>query len=310
MRQEVYCRSIDSDEDTGDYFFVMWKKTGDGSDKLRGILENAGAGEVKGDSISIKAKKVAGQKVIHGDPMYYWFIPEFNLLASIKFPYSLTESELVSSFIKRCVDNKVPHPCKKTVTASRHYKALGRDILVNNTTYESTDGKHKSLRFYFNVNEKRINIYDTDLAKLAKSITHVVVRDVISTKHLTDERGTVLQLYNKVMRRDKKPLYERHVEVETEVSFTENELKDLVDLYQQEYDPLTNWINIGFKEGKEEPAKFFNSYLERTTIMADPINKHDNTHYTSSHLKSIILRERDSLLASFYVAKNKDTGTD
>jgi hypothetical protein len=299
-RPEIYTRSSHFDANTGDYIFVFWKKTTNKSGRLGGIAEDAKNKETNGDAFSLNASKKNGKTLIVGQPMYYWFIPEFNILATIKFSDSLIETQSICSYMKRAIDNKVQHPCKKTTHSTSHHPTSGNDILVNRTRYQSTDGQHDNLTFNFEASEKRIDIYDADLDQLAKKITHVVVRDVISTKVMEDDRHPILKLFEKVLENKGNDIFNRHVEVETQISLTGDELRNLVELYSDSYDPINRWINIGFKEEGEESPRFFNSYLERTAIMAAPEEKHEDIHYTAEYLSKIIKRERNSLLASFY----------
>lgn len=307
-RDVVYCRSIAHSADTDDFVFVMWKRVGDESGKMHGIDEKAGKKEKKGDSVSLNSKTFGGKSLVYGQPMYYWFIPKLDLVASIKFPYSISDKELMTSYIKRCVENRVDHPNRKKNIVTREHPVHGADAPINNVTFESSCGKHKSLRFSFKASEKRVNIYNTDLNKLAPKITHIVVRDVIAIKNFDNERSEALKLYNKVMKKRKNNVYERRVEIETEVFLTPAELQEMLDLYQDEYDPTTPWVNMGFKEGKEDSPSFFNSYIERTDIIMDPSKKHENTHYTAEDLLTELTRQRNSLLASF-IEQAKMNGT-
>lgn len=299
-RTEIYTRSTHFDKDTGDYIFVFWRKTTNKSGRLGGISEDAKNKESNGDAFSVNASKKGGKTLIVGQPMYYWFIPEFNVLATIKFPDSLIETQTICSYIKRAIDNRVVHPCKDTKERTVTHYTTGADILINKTTYQSTDGKHKNLTLNFEAREKRINIYSADLDKLAKKITHIVVRDVISTKEIKDDRHPILKLFERVLENKGNNIFNKHVEVETEISLTGEELENLVRLYGDTHDAVNQWINIGFREEGEETPRFFNSYLERTSIYAKEEEKHEYIHYTAEYLSEIIKKERDNLLASFH----------
>mgnify|MGYP000308037557 CR=1 FL=1 len=89
-RKQIYCKSVYKNEETNDSVFVLWKKFGDETGDVSGILANSKVGEDKGGSIKLDSK-INGKDVIYGQPMYYWFIPEFNIIASIKFPHSPDE---------------------------------------------------------------------------------------------------------------------------------------------------------------------------------------------------------------------------
>ena len=75
--------------------------------------KNAADGNDKEKDTHTVETNVRGQDVIYGQPMYYWYIPEHNLIASVKFPHSLADSEGVSHYIKKCIDLRIDHPRKK-----------------------------------------------------------------------------------------------------------------------------------------------------------------------------------------------------
>ncbi|WP_218419970.1 hypothetical protein [Alteromonas lipotrueae] len=300
-RTPIYVRDKHYDSDTGDYFFVFWRKITDKSGKLGGIAEDASKAASTGDAFSVEASKRNGKTLIVGQPMYYWFIKEFNILATIKFSDSLIDTQNVCAFIKRAINNRVEHPNKSTSYNEIYDPRTNANRVTNKVTYQSTDEKHKSLFLGFAASEKRINIYDANLEKLARKITHVVVRDVISTKVVEDNRSGILRLFERVLEKKKNNIFKRQVEVETAISLTGEELKDLVELYSETHDPtIDTWANIGFIEDGEDAPKFFNSYLERTHLYLDPSKRHEGIHYNADYIYSTIKRERNSLLASFY----------
>ncbi|TOG14945.1 hypothetical protein, partial [Vibrio parahaemolyticus] len=64
-----------------------------------------------GDVIQVE-KNAQGKKLIYGAPMYFWYIPEKNLVASIKFPHSTVNTEEMCWYIKRSIDNFIPDESK------------------------------------------------------------------------------------------------------------------------------------------------------------------------------------------------------
>ena len=111
-RPKIYCKSSYIHESTGDAVFVFWKQFGDDSGSLNGILAKSKVDDKEKDTHTVETN-VRGQDVIYGQPMYYWYIPEHNLIASVKFPHSLADSEGVSHYIKKCIDLRIDHPRKK-----------------------------------------------------------------------------------------------------------------------------------------------------------------------------------------------------
>ncbi|WP_306523712.1 hypothetical protein [Rheinheimera sp.] len=294
LRTQVFCKSIHHDVKTGDYLFVLWKKYADDSGSVNGILPRSKVGDTGKDSHKIKTQ-YENQNLILGEPMYYWFIPSANLVASIKFPKSLCDSTSVFDYIKRCMDLRIPHARKKESERVAFNQYANKDILVKNVSYSSADGSY-SLRFKFNGELKELSINDAGLLELSKKITHLVVRETISTNVEVDKHPA-FHLYDKVFgKTDKTINREKQVEIVTEQFLSVDELSEIIKTYNDEIEPDSAWNNIGFKsDGVEGQTKWFNSYVERKHINVDESSKKES-YYPADVLLSVILGQRSSLI--------------
>ena len=77
MRSKTYCRGVAIDPQTNDIVVVLLRAVGDGSGNLHGVKMGSAVGA--GESETVKAgTDVKGDKIIWGEPCYYWIIPEHS----------------------------------------------------------------------------------------------------------------------------------------------------------------------------------------------------------------------------------------
>lgn len=217
-RSQIYCKSIAQDPDTKDVLIVLWKRFGDDSGKVSGISPDAKVGQDASDSIKIDPK-VKGQSAILGQPMYYWFVPSLNVIATINFPHSCAATKDVCDYFKRCVDLRIEHPRKRVSEVEGQDPNTGEPIIRKNIYFVSEDEKNK-MRFRFQANTKELNSEKANSERLAKKISHIVVRDTISTKK-GEDKDSIFKLWSKV---EGKKKFSKHIELVEEVDLSASEV--------------------------------------------------------------------------------------
>jgi len=294
-RTQVYCKSVEFNNDTGDSLFVFWKRFGDESGDFNGILANSTLGGNKGESVKLD-KNVKGQEVIYGQPMYYWFIPEFDLIASIKFSKSLAATELVVSYLKWCINLRVENETKMIKESLMNHPKTGKQITVKNVSFQSRNGDYP-VKFDLEAKSKILSIEQSDLERLAKKITHIVIRETISTS-VKDERKVFFKLFDKITEEKIEKYNKKQVEIISEVDLTSDELKSMLEIYQEEIDKSKGWNDIGFKtDGNNGSTKWFGSFMEKTHVIMNPVDLIDNNFYEAGKLMRALNHDRKKLLS-------------
>lgn len=295
-RTQIYCKSVTSDAVTGDSLFVFWKRFSDDSGNLSGILADSKVGSNKGDSIKV-GKKVGGKPVILGQPMYYWFIPEYNLIASVKFPNSLADTDSIYDYFKRTIDLRVEHPRKEIHEHDIYNQHAGRNITTKNVCYRSGDDTY-TMKFRFHGQLKELSVKNVDTDRLSKTISHIVVRDTISTVK-EDDKDSIFKLWDKVTKEQKGKYFKKQVEIVSEANLNGNELKSMLNVYCEEYDPTEeDWNNVGFKtDGKDGTTKWFNRYVDRAHVLIDTLEKEAGNYYPAEKILPILTKQRADILA-------------
>lgn len=292
-RTKVYFKDVYKDEDSGDTLIVFCKALTNEKGDLSGFVEDAKVGDVKNDVVQV-SNKVKGQKLIYALPMYYWFIPSLNIIASIKFPHSLASTTSISEYIKRCIDNFAPSTNRKVSNSTVHNSFLKQDINVKRVSYES-DCKKFSMSYKMEAVLKELSIKEVSLKQLAKEITHIVVRDTISSsKEL--EANVLFDLWNKITKKQGRIRQKNHVEIVTEVHLDPQKLADVLAVYDEENPINTDWTNVGFRTGNDDTTKWFDSYVDRKHIQLDPILKRENSYFPAQTILDVLLLDRKELL--------------
>lgn len=288
-RTQIYCKSVAQDPKTKDTLLVLWKRFGDDSGKVSGISPDAKVGQDTSDSIKFDPK-VKGQSAILGQPMYYWVIPSLGVIATINFPHSCAATKDVCDYIKRCIDYRIPHPRKHVVEVEGENLSSGEPIIRKHVTYKTSDEKH-SMRFKFFASTKELNSDKANADRLSKKISHIVVRDTISTTK-GEDKDPVFKLWSKVKGKKK---FSKHIEIIEEAALTPSEVEDIIKVHNAEYNPKDKWNNIGFREEGNDSTKWFSRYVSREHILLPYLNTNNNYHSANTVL-SKILKNRDDLL--------------
>lgn len=294
-RTRIYCKSAYIHEQTKDAVFVFWKQFGEDNGNLNGILAKSKVDDKGVDTHKVKAR-IKGQNVILGEPMYYWYIPEYNLMASIKFPHSLTDTESVCSYIKKCIDLRINNP-RKIQSESRFFNHLaGREIVTKNVTYKSEDGSY-SLSFKIDAEMKELSINDASLANLARRITHLVVRESISSSREI-EKDSLFTMFDKLTRNKHGSMSRsKQVEIVSEEHFDADGLASILATYNSDHEPDSKWDNVGFKiDGIDKPTKWFDRYVDRKKIFVREDDKKEGSYFSAETLMDYILFKRHDLL--------------
>lgn len=302
-RVQIYCKDIAIDSKTKDYLFVLWKRYGNDSGKVKGISPEAKFGSNPEDSIKIDAK-IKGQSAILGEPMYYWFIPELNIIASINFPHSVISTNDLCDYIKRCIDLRIHNNKKKTTERRVFNQFSNKEQTVKSVTYRSEDNSY-SMSYKFDVHMKELSSQKANISSLCKKITHLVIRDTISTVQ-EDNKDSCFRLFDMIQGKSLKKKFRKQLEIIEERSISEEELKSMLEVYHQEFNETDTWNNFGFKEHANDTTRWFNKYVNKEHILMEPLDKKAN-FYSAKSLLDEIQKHRSDFLQMIYSDKEEVT---
>ncbi|MGI1968497.1 hypothetical protein ACRN9N_08625 [Shewanella baltica] len=293
FKSKVYCKDYYSDPITGQFLFVFCKALTNDSGALNGFIEDAKVGTSDTDVVRVNNKS-KGRKLIYGQPMYYWFIPELNLIASINFKHSIASTENVTDYFKKCIDNYIQTQNRKVATRTIYNSKTNRDINIKSVSYMSDCNKF-SMTYKFDAQLKELSVDDVSLEKLARNITHLVVRDKISSSKAVQD-SLLFELFDKIRGKQSKLKRDKHVEIISEVNLDESELRAILGVYKEEQDDSSDWNNVGFRINNEDSTKWFNSYVDRKHLQIEPRLKKDDSYYPAKVLFEAIKIQQEGLL--------------
>ena len=305
-RTKIYIKDVGQDLATGDQLIVFCKALTNDKGQLSGFVEDAKVGSDDGSVIQVE-KNAGGKKLVYGLPMYFWFLPNENLIASIKFPNSLVDTQNMCLYIKRCIDNYINLP-NKVVHNNRQFNHFAKKELdIKSVFYRSPCGTF-STRFTMDTKLKELTAEDISPSLLAPNITHLVVREVISSEREIENIG-LFNLWNRLTNKAKTVRAEKFVEIVEEIAVTPEELIKILEVYKQENLENSLWSDVGFRTNNDDTTKWFSSYVDRRHITLDPKQKVDQSFYPASILLNSLSDQREGLLNFTGKAASRDVKT-
>lgn len=307
LRKRVYSRGLARDKDTKDVVIVLYREVGNGNG-IHGIkVDSKVSGDSKG---TVKAGREHGEdKIIWGEPCYYWIIPELNKIASIRFPHSFADTYLFGQYFIQHVNNNSKLGTR--TKSKRTYESVpGRSVDVYNTRFQYKDGKNEvNCVFKFILEETKLKAAEENFERLRHKITHTLIKDS-TVVNQQDTRQPLLKLTSKALaslvgenKRDdligKPPILKqpRRIEVKIDGAPSSEELKNLFSMRGDESD----W-DVGFLMSDRANPVWLSSYVARTKL---PLHDSDGSeHYSASFLLNEINKVRDDLISEVKFAEN------
>ncbi|CQR03809.1 TPA: hypothetical protein U5D73_000080 [Yersinia enterocolitica] len=301
LRKKVYCRGVHKDEDTGDYFFVLWKSELDGNGNLQGVSPNSTVNGNSKDVVMLSEGVTNGINYIWGKPCYYWYVTSLNKFAAIRFPHSNSDTYLFSRYVRDFVNFRMPYSGRKVSYIERANPG-GKDVKYQVVTFQTDDGDGRS-RFIFEAEQFMKRSGRVIIKQLRESITHIVIRDTIGAI-VPDKRAWWVRAFDKfpVLRDDiPSTRKEKQIELIVEDRPTEAQIDELFDFYEEDYSAGSTWNNIGFKQdGKQGQTKWLDQYVLREFISVS-YSSLDSEHFSAEKLAEVVKSKRDELVVGLDV---------
>ncbi|KZN56846.1 hypothetical protein N474_09505 [Pseudoalteromonas luteoviolacea CPMOR-2] len=232
-KSKCYCKDIYKDDSTGDFVIVLWKSDTDNAGTLWGASEDNATGSKE---VVKYTNTYKGKKVIWGRPCYYWVIPRFNTIVSIKFEHSVCDSQLFEDYVGSCIRNRVQHPNRiKEHTPAGHVR-----LSLEHSGYK--------FNYSFKVSLKSINTSESKLNAIARNITHIIRRETVLVNAEDARADWVKKFSEHVPYLSAKPKSKsRKIEIRAEAKPTKSEIKEIIEKNAKENRKAHEWDNVGFE---------------------------------------------------------------
>ncbi|PIJ42643.1 hypothetical protein [Tatumella sp. OPLPL6] len=302
LKVRVYSRGLARDEETQDAVIVLYREVGNGNG-IHGIKIGTKVGsDSKG---TVRAGNESGRdKVIWGEPCYYWIIPELNKVASIRFPHSYADGWLFTQYFTQHINNNSKLGTRtRTKRTYESAQMPGRSVDTFMTLFKHQEGKKKvNCLFKFNIKETKLKAAEENFERMRDKITHTLIKDITNI-NVADTRQPLLKLTSNVLasligkeNRDKMigqpPLVKqsRKIEVKIDGAPSSEELKSLFLMRGNED---SAW-DVGFLLSDRANPVWLSTYVARTKL---PLNNSDGfEHYSAKFLLEEIKKIRGDLI--------------
>lgn len=285
-KPKVYCKHLYKDPTTGHFLLVLWKSDQHSSGTMLGVDENEKTGSTKIVKTSSKHK---GKNVIWGRPCYYWIIPEYKTVVSIKFDHSLCDAELFREFVKCTITNRVKHSGRIKMSQDGYTELTHSAGTVDKCLYR------------FNIKTKSLNSKAATFQQLVNKITHIITRDTILVKG-KDDRSKWVKDFNKlfpVAAKGSGNLKEKRIEVRSQAKPTAKEVQEIIEQYAKDNRKPSDWNNVGFVT--DNGTIWVDTYRLRDEIRIDNVNE---TYIPADTLYSAISANINRYMAPLVKEKN------
>ncbi len=275
---KCYCSDVYKNEDTGDYFFVLWKSDSDGAGTIWGAEEE----NKTGNGTYVKyTNDYDGKKVIWGRPCYYWVIPEYNSIASIKFDHSVTDAQLFEDYVISCINNRVDNPKRKKQHTEKGF------VRISHTEDDKT-----LFMYRFKMSLMSLKTSSSKLQELANKVTHIVRRETVLV-NTNDERAEWVKKFDDYIPylSPKPRSRSRRIEVKAEAKPSVKEIKEIIEKSAIEGRKPHDWDNVGFTT--DTGIRWVDRYRLRDSIV---VPERKDVLLNAIQLADAIDKERGNLL--------------
>jgi hypothetical protein len=257
-KSKCYCKDIHKDPKTGDFLLVLWKSDTDSAGTLWGASEDKATGSKE---VVKYTNSYKGGKVIWGRPCYYWILPRFNTIISIKFDHSVCDAQLFEDYVLGCINNRVKHPNRKKEYTEAGYVRI---------SYSDEENSSRFL-YRFGMSLKSLNTSDSKLSDLAKNVTHVVRRETILVD-AEDARAEWVKKFSDIVPyvSAKPKSKKRKIETKAEAKPTSTEIKSIIEKNATEDRKPNDWDNVGF--ATEKGITWVDRYRLKDVIYVDGVH--------------------------------------
>ena len=305
--KDVYCRDFKRNAETNDAVLVIWKGVGTRSGGVGGAYEDENIAASTKETLTT-GSEVSGKRVLWGQPSYYWLIPEYNKIAAIKFPSSISDTTLACQYIKAFVDFRMKSENRNVSSVTRELED-GRKVLFDRTTFTGVeeDGEKKfSMTFKCIARQYKKETSSADFKSIADEASHIVYRDTID-KSVIDGRSKWIKALSKVGSLfnmgdeddfDAGASDSNELELIIEATPTVEELQAMFEDYAANPREEGEWYNIGLKRnGRNGSTTWLDEFIVKDEINLD-VNGSQDEYYSAEEVLSTLTMHRSRLVKS------------
>ncbi len=271
IRNTYFC-GLASERQFGDHLLTLWAEVPNDNGVIYGMPPLAKPG-----TVDMLTTGFDVDKAIPGFPCYFWFLPQENAFASIKFEHSLMGKGNLDNYLNGFLANKSP------------YRVFDEDDTVVGF---SPDGKENDDSAKLNPKFYAVGMkYDEIQAELITNInriTKILKREKI-TYLAPDDRKLIERVFSSLLKNTPASTQERTILHEMDFKPTEAELKGIIKSYNK-LESSSPIRNVGFKYSDGKAV-----WLSGANVTFDielNVRRKDNHIINPERLLSAIIKRR------------------
>lgn len=270
-----------------DWLLTIWNQTPATDNKVASVMANGRVG-----SASVKMNEVAAGS-IPGFATYFWFIPERNVFANLRFQHNTLGHAPMRSYLRGFLERSSQH-----VAYSQEPQAAGVDLEVLGYRKSRSDPVQESIQPRFNSQPFKKPGEIFFISSNYRAISKVKRR---ITLELTNQED--LELWQKFWRKLKgSPAgardYPIAIEYNIKSSISSEELKEIFEAFtkENESDSTPTWDDYGFQLKGETAPRWLSSAYARDKIELSVTRENDEI-VTADSLLIELDRNRNRILS-------------
>lgn len=282
----VYCVGLEKSQ-SNHFLMATWNEIENISGNISSISKN----EPISTATSNVESTILPEDNIPGFATFFWFIPEDDIVATIRFNHIENGMIKMNSFIKGFLARFSKYAIIEADENEReNIKILG---------YGSEKDYETNLYPYFDTRLKRLNGKVEYIKNNIDKITKIIRKASVSSEVPQDE-SFFRSLMTKIGSKQNRKL-DREIEFRLEVKTKPNykELNDIIDSWREEHESV--WDDVGFKMKKEDKPYWLSSEIPTKDIELN-VNRINNEFVKLDDL----LNELDQKLDIFRDIYNED----
>ncbi|MCQ8847888.1 hypothetical protein NQT74_04800 [Alteromonas stellipolaris] len=274
----TYFYSASINNNNNDSILVLWNE----SPNDNGVLYGINPQDIPGTTTEMLATDFGGMPAIPGAPSYFWFIPERNVFASIRFEHSISGKKNLDQYLNGYLSNKSPYRVLDPEGSVIGFSPDGRANEDNPTYYSK----------FLSRTSKQEDLEAELLANIHK-IRKFIKRETLSYQ-LPDDRNVVERVFSQLL--DNAPSFSDSRIISHEIQFqpTETQLRGIIRNYS-ERDSDTSLRNAGFMYNDGRTV-MLNGLNVGMSIELE-LNRYDNQIVAPMDLLNAITSVRAQLLS-------------
>ncbi|WP_052879099.1 hypothetical protein [Vibrio coralliirubri] len=278
----TYFNDWAKNELTGDHVLVLWNEVPNDNGVIYGKnpLEHPG-------STNMLTTGFSDENVIPGLPSYFWFIPEHNAFATLKFQHSYNGKGNLDAYLNGFLRNKSPY---------RVFNPEGSDQVIGYSLNGTVTDDSDKIRPSFQAVGMKNTTLEHDLLRNIRRITKLIKKEELSYLN-PDNRQLHERVFDYVFSglTSDTPEFGRQTRLithELQYQPSETELRQIVRNFNESDD--NSLKNVGFQYNDGTRVMLSGTSITNDTRLS--VRRSDDQSISAELLLETIVRERANLL--------------